>query len=79
LDRPWIESNVLSVENETPTLFTLTTVRKCRGGTILTPTGHHLFPDQRISPEDQKKAVALETKIALDAAVILDSLDKDQA
>ncbi|MCD6356747.1 MAG: nucleoside phosphorylase [Anaerolineaceae bacterium] len=78
LDRPWIESNVLSVENETPTLFTLTTVRKCRGGTILTPVGHHLFPNQRISSEEQKKAILLETKIALDAAVILDKLDKKE-
>jgi len=76
LDKPWIESNVLSVENETPTLFTLSTVRKCRGGTILVPTGHHLFPEARISPEDQKEAIALETMIALDAAVILDGLGK---
>lgn len=76
LDRPWIESNVLSVENETPTLFTLSTVRKCRGGTILVPSGHHLFPDERISPEDLQEAIELETKIALDAAVILDGLEK---
>jgi uridine phosphorylase len=74
LDRPWIESNVLSVENETPTLFTLSTVRKCRGGTILVPSGHHLFPDDRISPENLQAAIALETKIALDAAVLLDGL-----
>lgn len=74
LDRPWIQSNVLSVENETPTLFTLSTVRKCRGGTILVPSGHHLFPDDRISPEKLQDAIALETKIALDAAVLLDGL-----
>lgn len=74
LDRPWIESNVLSVENETPTLFTLSTVRKCRGGTILVPSGHHLFPDDRISSENLQAAIALETKIALDAAVLLDRL-----
>jgi len=76
LDKPWIESNVLSVENETPTLFTLSTVRKCRGGTILVPSGHHLFPYARISDEDLQAAIALETKIALDAAVLLDKLDK---
>jgi len=76
LDKPWIESNVLSVENETPTLFTLSTVRKCRGGTILVPVGHHLFPEARISPEGQKEAIALETMIALDAAVILDGLGR---
>ena len=75
-DKEWIESNVLSVENETPTLFTLTTVRKCRGGTILTPVGHHLFPDEVVSEEVMKKAITLETMIALDAAVILDGIDK---
>ena len=78
LDRPWIESNVLSVENETPTLFTLSTVRKCRGGTILVPSGHHLFPDERITAEDLQAAVALETQIALDAAVILDGLELEK-
>jgi len=77
LDRPWIESNVLSVENETPTLFTLSMVRKCRGGTILVPSGHHQFPDARISPEKLQEAIGLETKIALDAAVILDGLNLD--
>ena len=76
-DKPWIESNVLSVENETPTLFTLTTVRKCRGGTILTPVGHHLFPDEVISPEVMKNSITLETKIALEAGVILDKVDKN--
>ncbi|HEY59946.1 MAG TPA: nucleoside phosphorylase [Anaerolineae bacterium] len=70
-DKPWIESNVLSVENESSTLFTLTIVRKCRGGTILTPVGHHLFPDEMISTEELKKAIELETLIALDAAVVL--------
>lgn len=75
-DKPWIESNVLSVENETPTLFTLTTVRKCRGGTILTPVGHHLYPDEVISTEAMKNSIALETRIALEAAVILDNVDK---
>ena len=76
LDRPWIESNVLSVENETPTLFTLAMVRKARAGTILVPSGHHHFPDQHISPEKLQEAIALETKIALDAAVLLDKLEK---
>jgi len=76
LDRPWIESNVLSVENETPTLFTLAMVRKARAGTILVPSGHHHFPDQHISPEKLQEAIALETQIALDAAVLLDKLEK---
>jgi uridine phosphorylase len=71
LDQPWIDSGVLSTENESSTLFTLTTVRKCRGATILTPVGHHLFPDEMISDEEVAKAIDLETKISLDAAVIL--------
>ncbi len=75
LDEPWIKSNVLSVENETPTLFTLSTVRGCRGGTILVPSGHHLFPEDRINPVKLQEAISLETKIALDAAVILENLD----
>lgn len=70
LDQPWIESGVLSTENESSTLFTLATVRKCRGGTILTPVEHHLFPDETISEEEVLKAINLETHIALDAAVI---------
>jgi len=76
LDQPWIDSNVLSTENESSTLFTLTTARKCRGGTILTPVGHHLFPDAMISDEELKNAIKLETLIALDAAVILADLKK---
>lgn len=71
LDQPWIDSNVLSTENESSTLFTLTTARKCRGGTILTPVGHHLFPEAMISDEELKNAIKLETQIALDAAVTL--------
>jgi len=70
LDKPWIESNVLSTENESSTLFTLATVRKCRGGTILTPVGHHLFPEEVISNDDVHSSILLETKIALEAAVI---------
>jgi len=75
LDKPWIESNVLSTENETPTLFTLAMVRKCRAGTILVPSGHHQFPVDHISTEKLQEAIALETKIALDAAVLLDQLE----
>jgi uridine phosphorylase len=71
LDKPWIDSGVLSTENETSTLYTLTTVRKCRGATILTPVGHHLFPEEMISEEEVLKAINLETKIALDATVIM--------
>lgn len=70
-DRPWIESNVLVVENESSTLFPLTTARKCRGGTILTPVGHYLFPEKTISTETLMKSIELETLIALDAVVKL--------
>lgn len=70
-DKPWIDSGVLSTENESSTLFTLATVRKCRSGTILIPVGHHLFPDEMISTEQLSDAIKLETLIALDATVKL--------
>lgn len=70
-DKPWIDSGVLSTENESSTLFTLATVRKCRSGTILIPVGHHLFPDEMITSEQLSDAIKLETLIALDAAVKL--------
>ena len=70
-DKPWIESGVLSTENESSTLFTLCTVRKCRSGTILIPVGHHLFPEEMISTEQLTEAIKLESLIALDAAVKL--------
>jgi uridine phosphorylase len=73
-DKPWIESNVLCTENESSTLFTLTTVRKCRGGTILVPVGHHLLPDEEIPDEQFNKAIDLICLISLDAAVTLDKL-----
>ncbi len=73
-DKPWIDSHVLSVENESSTLFTLSTVRKCRAGTILVPVGHHLLPDEEIPDEEFVKAIDLITLISLDAAVTLDSL-----
>jgi uridine phosphorylase len=76
-DRQWIDANVLVVENESSTLFPLATARRCRGGTIVTPVGHHLFPEQTITPEDQKNSVELETLIALDAAVTLAKLEKN--
>jgi len=70
-DKPWIDSGVLSTENESSTLFTLCTVRKCRSGTILIPVGHHLFPEEMISTEQLTEAIKLESLIALDAAVKL--------
>ncbi|MGV8026382.1 MAG: nucleoside phosphorylase [Anaerolineaceae bacterium] len=70
-DKPWIDSGVLSTENESSTLFTLCTVRKCRSGTILIPVGHHLFPEEMISTEQLTAAIKLESLIALDAAVRL--------
>ncbi|RJQ40465.1 MAG: nucleoside phosphorylase [Anaerolineaceae bacterium] len=70
-DKPWIDSGVLSTENESSTLFTLCTVRKCRSGTILIPVGHHLFPEEMITTEQLTEAIKLESLIALDAAVKL--------
>jgi len=73
-DKPWIESNVLAVENESSTLFTLATVRKCRGGTILAAGGHHLFPDKVIWADELKELLHQATLCALDAAVTLSKL-----
>ncbi len=73
-DKPWIESNVLCTENESSTLFTLTTVRKCRGGTILVPVGHHLLPDEEIPDGQFNAAIDLITLISLDAAVLLEQM-----
>ncbi len=75
-DKPWIDAGVLVVENESSTLFTLATARGCRGGTILTPVGHHLYPERKISSEDMTKAIETETLIALDAAVKLAELGR---
>jgi uridine phosphorylase len=73
-DKPWIESGVLVTENESSTLFTLSTVRKCRGGTILVPVGHHLFPEDIITDEETRKRISTATLISLDAAVALSKL-----
>lgn len=70
-NRPWIKANVLVLENESSTLFTLATARKCRAGTILTPVGHHQFPEKTISDRDVNKSIELATLIALNAVANL--------
>jgi len=74
-DKPWIESNVLSVENESSALFTLATVRKCRAGTILAGGGHHQFPEQKIWGDELQDLIHQATLCALDAAVTLHRMD----
>lgn len=70
-DKPWIESNVLAVENESSTLFTLSTVRGCRAGTILVGGGHHHFPERPIFGDAMEDLLHQITQIGLDAAVRL--------
>jgi uridine phosphorylase len=70
-DKPWIDAGVLSTENESSTLFTLATVRKCRAGTILIPVGHHVEPDELLQDDIARKRISAITRISLDAAVLL--------
>lgn len=75
-DKPWIDSGVLVTENESSTLYTLTTVRGCRGGTVIASGGSHQRPDIHASDEELKEKLSQATRIALDAAVALDRLPK---
>ncbi len=74
-DRPWIDAGVLAVENESSTLLTLATVRKCRAGTILVGGGHHQFPEQKVWGDEMQDLIGQATLCALDAAVALHRLD----
>lgn len=67
-DKPWIESNVLAVENESATLFTLAYMRGKKAGTILAVGGSHQHPEQSASEETMQKLISEATEIALYAA-----------
>jgi uridine phosphorylase len=70
-DKPWIESNVLCVENESSVLFPLAQVRGCRGGTILAVGGHHLYPEKSVFADAMQELLSQVTRVALEAAVSL--------
>jgi len=67
-DKPWIESNVLAVENESGTLFTLASLRGKKAGTILAVSGSHQHPELSVSDERMRELVSEATEIALYAA-----------
>jgi uridine phosphorylase len=75
-EKHWIDAGVLATENESPLLFTLATVLKCRAGTILASVSSHQHPEQAVSPERLQELLHHATLIALDAAVALDKLEK---
>ncbi len=73
-DRPWIESNVLCVENESSILFPLAQVRGARGGTILAVGGHHLYPEKSVFADAMQDLLSQVTRVALEAAVSLSGI-----
>jgi len=75
-DKPWIESNVLCVENESSVLFPLAQVRGARGGTILAVGGHHLYPEKSVFADAMQDLLSQVTRVALEAAVSLKTNEK---
>jgi len=51
-EQVWIDSNVLSVENESSALFTIGYIRKVKVGTILTAVANHLT--QEVITDEEK-------------------------
>ena len=70
-EKPWIDSNVLCVENESSVLFPLAQVRGGRGGTILAVGGHHLYPKKSVFADAMQELLSQVTRIALEAAFSL--------
>ena len=76
--KPWTDANVLAIENESSTLFTLSSLlRGIRAGTILL-TGPDLYQAHgrmgTMNDPDYPNKVALLTKITLRAIEIIDQL-----
>ena len=76
--KPWTDANVLAIENESSTLFTLSSLlRGIRSGTILL-TGPNLYEAHgrmgTMNDPDYLNKVALLTKITLRAIEIIDQL-----
>jgi uridine phosphorylase len=81
--RLWSEYNVLSVEMETSTLFTLANVKKLKAGSILAVDGNPLMglgkgefePGEKTGELDEyvQKAINTEIRIAIEAIKILES------
>ncbi|MEA2022604.1 MAG: hypothetical protein U9N08_09100, partial [Candidatus Caldatribacteriota bacterium] len=63
----WIDSNVLSVENESSALFTIGYLRKVKVGTILTAVANHLTREVITDEKKMNLSFHLMTDICLDA------------
>jgi uridine phosphorylase len=82
----WSKHNVLSVEMESSTLFTLANAKKLKAGSILAVDGNPLMglgkgefePGEKTGELDEKvqKAINTEIKIAIEAIKILQSKSK---
>lgn len=75
IEKPWIDAGVLIASQEASTVFSVTRTRKRRGGTILCSAGCHQLPEISATPEKMTKAISDATKICLETAVKLDTLD----
>lgn len=75
IEKPWIDAGVLIASQEASTVLTLSTARKVRGGVILASAGHHQNPHNQASAEQMVKAISDATRISLETAVLLDTMD----
>jgi len=66
-EQVWIDSNVLSVENESSALFTIGYIRKVKVGTILTAVANHLTRNVITDEEKINPILHLLTDICLEA------------
>lgn len=66
-EQVWIDSNVLSVENESSALFTIGYLRKVKVGTILTAVANHLTRNVITDEEKINPIFHLLTDICLEA------------
>jgi len=66
-EQVWIDSNVLSVENESSALFTIGYLRKVKVGTILTVVANHLTREVIIDEEKINPIFHQMTEVCLEA------------
>jgi len=66
-EQVWIDSNVLSVENESSALFTIGYLRKVKVGTILTTVANHLTREVIADEEKINPIIHRMTDICLEA------------
>ena len=66
-EQVWIDSNVLSVENESSALFTIGYLRKVKVGTILTAVANHLTQEVITDEEKINPIIHQMTDLCLEA------------